>query len=83
MGPHPIASEDLVAIVDRAVLPAGREIDLPVHRSRRYVVIEGAVLLVETSEVCTRGAVLDPTGGRLVLRAVSRVVLGVVDAAGR
>ena len=83
MGTPPIAPEDLVAIVDRAVLPAGREVDLPVHRFRRYVVIEGEVLVMGTNERCGPGTVLEPVLGRLVLRTLAGAVLGVVDGVRR
>ena len=80
MATRNLSPQELVAIVDRAVLPVGREVDLPVHRSRTYVVVEGEVVLVATDERCGPGTVLEPTRDRLVLRAVTAAVLGVVTA---
>lgn len=87
MLPEQMLPQQLDAIADRAVLPSGREIDLPAHRSRSYVVIDGEVLLLGSpldpqTERCGPGTLLHAQSGRLALRAVTDTVLGVIDGPG-
>lgn len=84
MPPEQMSPQQLDAIADRAVLPSGREIDLPAHRARRYVVVAGEVLLLGSlldprTMRCGPGTILEPRSGRLALRAVTETVLGVLD----